>query len=170
MAEWTPESRDYLEGYLRQVSALARQQGDDADEILSELRGHIQREAEDAAGVMVTLDALRKTLSGIGTPEQVTGVEAALMPWREKLRAAEEKSPAPRTGQGVAAVPAPPSQVVRKPLCNERRNPMNRYEYKCVNIIGAGERTTRILNEYGKDGWELVTTCLTWHYFKRPLA
>ena len=113
MAEWTPEARDYLEGYLRQVSALARQQGDDADEILSELRGHIQREAEEAAGVMVTLDVLRKTLSAIGTPEQVTGVEAALSPpWRDSLRVAEEKSPAPRTWQGAAAVPVPPPQVV----------------------------------------------------------
>ena len=113
MAEWTPEARDYLEGYLRQVSALARQQGDDADEIVSELRGHIQRAAEEAAGVMVTLDVLRKTLSAIGTPEQVAGVEATLTPpWRERLRAAEEKSPAPGKGQGAAAVPVPPPQVV----------------------------------------------------------
>lgn len=47
---------------------------------------------------------------------------------------------------------------------------MNRFEYKCVWIWGAGERTSRVLNEYGRDGWELVTTCLTWHYLKRPLA
>ena len=47
---------------------------------------------------------------------------------------------------------------------------MSRFEYKCVCIFGAGERTARILNEYGKDGWELVATCLIWHYFKRPLA
>jgi len=47
---------------------------------------------------------------------------------------------------------------------------MNRFEYKCVWIFGAGERTTRILNEYGKDGWELVVTYFCWHYFKRPLA
>jgi hypothetical protein len=47
---------------------------------------------------------------------------------------------------------------------------MNRFEYKCVWIWGLGEHTARILNEYGRDGWELVTTCLCWHYFKRPLA
>ena len=46
---------------------------------------------------------------------------------------------------------------------------MNRFEYQCVCILGAGKRTTRILNEYGKDGWELAATCLIWHYFKRPL-
>jgi len=91
---------------------LARQQGDDADEIVAELRGHIQREAEEAAGVMVTLDVLRKTLSGIGTPEQVTGVEAALTPaWRDKSRGAAETSSAPRTGQGATAVPVPPQQL-----------------------------------------------------------
>jgi len=112
MAEWTPEAKEYLEGYLRQVAALARQQGDDADEIVAELRGHIQREAEEAAGVMVTLDVLRKTLSGIGTPEQVTGVEAALTPaWRDKSRGAAETSSAPRTGQGATAVPVPPQQL-----------------------------------------------------------
>ena len=47
---------------------------------------------------------------------------------------------------------------------------MNRFEYKCVCILGAGERTTRMLNEYGREGWELVATCWFWHYFKRPLA
>ena len=47
---------------------------------------------------------------------------------------------------------------------------MTRFEYRCVWIFGAGESTTRILNDYGRDGWELVATCFCWHYFKRPLA
>ena len=46
---------------------------------------------------------------------------------------------------------------------------MERFEYKCVAILGGGERTTRILNEYGREGWELVATCLFWHYFRRKL-
>jgi hypothetical protein len=46
---------------------------------------------------------------------------------------------------------------------------MIRFEYKCVAILGAGERTARILNEYGCDGWELVATCLFWHYLKRSV-
>lgn len=29
---------------------------------------------------------------------------------------------------------------------------MQKFEYKCVAILGAGERTTRILNEYAR-GW-----------------
>lgn len=46
---------------------------------------------------------------------------------------------------------------------------MQRYEYKCIAILGAGERTARLLNSYGAEGWELVATCLFWHYLKRPL-
>ena len=46
---------------------------------------------------------------------------------------------------------------------------MNKYGYKCVFIWGGGEKTSRKLNEYGKEGWELVCTYLCWHYFKRPI-
>ena len=46
---------------------------------------------------------------------------------------------------------------------------MERFEYKCIAILGGGERTTRILNEYGRDGWELVSTWWIWHYLKRRL-
>lgn len=46
---------------------------------------------------------------------------------------------------------------------------MKKYEYKCIFIAGLGERTSRILNLYGKEGWELVTTWWSWHYFKREL-
>ena len=44
---------------------------------------------------------------------------------------------------------------------------MQRFEYKCVAILGLGDRTTRILNEYGEQGWELVCVVVFWHYFKR---
>lgn len=47
---------------------------------------------------------------------------------------------------------------------------VKKYEYKCVYIFGGGERTTRILNEYGQQGWELVSTFHIWHYFKREIA
>lgn len=45
---------------------------------------------------------------------------------------------------------------------------MKKYEYKCVGIWGFGRQTTRILNEYGQKGWELVCVWAIWHYFKRP--
>jgi len=44
---------------------------------------------------------------------------------------------------------------------------MKFYEYKCVFIYGMGKATTRRLNEYGKEGWELVAVTWGWHYFKR---
>lgn len=46
---------------------------------------------------------------------------------------------------------------------------MTKYEYKCVGIVGFGTKTTRVLNDLGRDGWELVSVFAIWHYFKRPL-
>jgi len=46
---------------------------------------------------------------------------------------------------------------------------MRRWEYKCVSILGLGEKTSRILNEYGRMGWELVCVTGVWHYFKREI-
>jgi len=47
---------------------------------------------------------------------------------------------------------------------------MKKYEYKCVLILGGGEKTTRILNEYGRDGWELICIWWAWHYLKREFS
>ncbi len=47
---------------------------------------------------------------------------------------------------------------------------MKQYEYKCIAIWGLGERTTRILNEYARDGWELVCVWGLWHYLKKERA
>ena len=46
---------------------------------------------------------------------------------------------------------------------------MKRFEYKCVRIWGGPEKTTQVLNEYGKNGWELVDTYGMWFYFKKDL-
>jgi len=43
---------------------------------------------------------------------------------------------------------------------------MNQFEYTCVFIWGAGEKTTRILNEYGREGWELVAVTWVWEISK----
>lgn len=47
------------------------------------------------------------------------------------------------------------------------KSEMKVYEYKCVFICGLGEATTSRLNEYGRQGWELVAVHWCWHYFKR---
>jgi len=46
---------------------------------------------------------------------------------------------------------------------------MKKYEYKCVFIAGLGKSTTLRLNEYGRDGWELVCVVWCWHYLKREI-
>jgi hypothetical protein len=46
---------------------------------------------------------------------------------------------------------------------------VQKYEYLCVSILGNGPATTKQLNEYGKEGWELVCVVSTWHYFKRQI-
>ena len=44
-----------------------------------------------------------------------------------------------------------------------------KYEYQCVAIIGFGGKTTRTLNEYAQQGWELVEVVWIWHYLRRPV-
>jgi hypothetical protein len=47
---------------------------------------------------------------------------------------------------------------------------MERFEYKCVLILGGGQKTTRVLNEFGREGWELVSAWWAWHWLKRKVA
>lgn len=89
MADWTPEARDYLDGYLRQVGALARGQGDDAEDIVAGLREHVVNEAAAESGSLVTLDALRKTLAAVGTPEQVVSPDFSLSAAAERAKHAD---------------------------------------------------------------------------------
>lgn len=46
---------------------------------------------------------------------------------------------------------------------------MKKFEYKCVPILKMGKGTTRELNEYGADGWELICVWAFWHYLKREV-
>ena len=78
MAEWTLEAYEYLDGYLTQVAALAKQQGDDAEDIVSGLRDHIAHEVVANAEGQIDLDALLVALSGIGSPEDVLGADPPL--------------------------------------------------------------------------------------------
>ncbi|MCC6485902.1 MAG: hypothetical protein IT364_00245 [Candidatus Hydrogenedentes bacterium] len=73
MTNWTPEAKQNLDEYLGEIRALSQAQGDDAQEIVDDLRVHITTETEDASGSVVTLDHLRRTLAALGTPAEVVG-------------------------------------------------------------------------------------------------
>jgi len=111
MAEWSQDAREYVEGYLRQVAALARGQGDDAEEIVGGLRDHVAQELEGSAGGVVSLDDVLKVLAALGMPEQV------LSPEGRPAASIRPPTPAPPP---LPAQTAPPVQkhvvVNRSPL------------------------------------------------------
>jgi len=101
MNEWTQGASEYLEGYLAQVNALARNQHDDADEIVGNLRDYIVRETEGEAGSgMVTLDHVRRVISRLGSPDQIVAAELPL------------PSPARPAAAAPPPMPPPPQQIV----------------------------------------------------------
>ena len=58
--------------------------------------------------------------------------------------------------------------MIREYLYNTWRISVKKWEYKCVFIAGTDARIEKILNDYGKDGWELVCINFIWsYYFKR---
>jgi hypothetical protein len=50
----------------------------------------------------------------------------------------------------------------------EETSPVTRWEYATAPLIS--HALQQILNQWGSDGWELVTVVDTVAYFKRPLA
>ncbi|MCC6488692.1 MAG: DUF1559 domain-containing protein [Candidatus Hydrogenedentes bacterium] len=110
MAEWTSEARDYLEGYLRQVGALARSQGDDDTDIVEGLREHITNEAEAEGGSLITVDLLQRTLATVGTPEQVARAEFTL---------ATNGHREPRETRSAMPPPPPPRPVEPRIVVNQ---------------------------------------------------
>ena len=71
MSNWTPEAHKYFEGYLDQVSALAESRGDDAVDIVSDLREHIEQKVEESGHTLLTLDQLTSIMATVGSPQQV---------------------------------------------------------------------------------------------------
>lgn len=116
MTEWTSDAQEYLDGYLRQVAALARARGDEADEIVGELQAHVVQEAERAAGSLVTMEHLRKVLVAIGTPEQVAGGDSPF------AGSGASGAAGPGGGQSLEAPPpfdpskAPPPPQPQRPV------------------------------------------------------
>jgi hypothetical protein len=89
MTEWTPEALEYLEGYLQQVRALARQAGEDPEEVVGGLREHIVHKVEETAPSLASIDQLRRALAGVGSPEEILSVKPEVREFKRTV------SPAP---------------------------------------------------------------------------
>jgi len=46
---------------------------------------------------------------------------------------------------------------------------MQKWEYISVVINSYGEKKIEMINEYGKEGWELISIQDACFYFKRPI-
>ncbi|MBX7259735.1 MAG: hypothetical protein K1Y02_25490 [Candidatus Hydrogenedentes bacterium] len=124
MSEWTPDAREYLDGYLAQVRVLARQDGEDGDEIAAELREHIEREAEESSGSVVTLEQLRKVLATVGRPEQILSEGSLLARTNADTSSLGEDHSVPPFGadtrpvsQGNVQTAFPPERRTRRSGC-----------------------------------------------------
>lgn len=104
MPEWTPEARQHLDQYLGRVAELCQRQGDDAEEVVANLREHVEAESVKDGGRLVTLDSLRTILARVGTPEQVTGSEPAGAAEPGKTDVARTVWDGLRTGRSYAFV------------------------------------------------------------------
>lgn len=115
MAEWTQDASEYLEGYLKQVAALARHQGDDAEDIVSGLRDHIAHEVENDTGEMVDIDSLFEVLATIGTPEEVTSLDTPLRgPSRSASASGKSSAPPPPIPRDTPQSQVPQQVIVHK--------------------------------------------------------
>ena len=103
MDKWTDDAREYLSGYLRQVAALAKRNGDDAEEIVSGLRDHIEEKAVAGGVGQVDLDLLMEVLAEVGSPEDIIESDGEVQQ--------------PKVNRSVPPLPkkaAPPIVVVQK--------------------------------------------------------
>lgn len=106
MVKWTDDATEYLEGYLRQVSALARRNGDDVDEIVSGLREHIEQKASTGGVTSVDLDLLLEVLNEVGSPSDVMAVDGEGVP--------EYKQQAHTSSNQTVASPVDPQVIIKK--------------------------------------------------------
>ncbi len=125
MPEWTPESKEFFESYLTQVRILARQAGEDGDEIASGLREHVVVKMEELSGPLITLDALRRVLGEMGSPETIIETGAN---WKA-ASAAPTSTPAP------AILSVPPPAPVR--VSTDRSGKFARWMLGCVLALVA---------------------------------
>ncbi len=100
--EWQSDAREYLDGYLKQVAALAHAQGDDPEEIVQGLRAHVESELAEASSP-ISLDSVRRVVLALGAPEAVF----------------ESPPPAPEAAsrsESIVPLPSLPPPMAQKPV------------------------------------------------------
>lgn len=114
MAEWTDDAREYLDGYLRQVAALARRNGDDADEIVDGLREHVEHKATLGGAARVDVDLLIEVLREVGSPSDVIEMDAGAFARPEPVARPRKVETAPPPAAEPRPVAVPKQVIVKK--------------------------------------------------------
>jgi len=69
MSQWTEAARQELEQYFNRIRPGLRESGADADEVIEDLRNHLQTEIEAAKLSIVTESDIQRLLNRIGAPQ-----------------------------------------------------------------------------------------------------
>ncbi len=115
MAEWLSEASEYLDGYLKQVAVLVRQQGDDPEDVVAGLRDHIANEVESDGAATVTIERLLSVLGDLGSPEEVASFELGTL------------KPAPTSAKSISPpLPVPPiaPPTTKSVVVHRHRSPL----------------------------------------------
>lgn len=74
-SKFTDEALRRLGEYLESIRKLCGGNGDDPEEVVEGIREHIEADLQEISCSVVTIEQLQKVLSGLGSPEQVAGVD-----------------------------------------------------------------------------------------------
>jgi prepilin-type processing-associated H-X9-DG protein len=107
MSEWSIDVSDYLEGYLKQVAVLIRQQGGEPTDVVDGLRDHVTNEL---SGTAASMDDLLQVLNKLGTPEDVANLD-------ELPASASGNPPSP------PPVPSTPPKPAKQVVVHKHRSP-----------------------------------------------
>ena len=80
MTDWTESARAALDRYLEQARSAAAASGADPDEVVEDLRRHIEQKLAESGARVATHDDLTRVLAGIGTPPVVADDPPAVPP------------------------------------------------------------------------------------------
>ena len=94
MITWTDAAKEVLENYCRRTRENLRDSGADPDEVIEDLRRHVDEEILAAKISLVTEDDIRRILSRVGEPIKSAGEKNHPdIPFRRKKAASLTNAP-----------------------------------------------------------------------------